>query len=553
MLKYMPAFFILLVSVFRIAQAQVKNKGENVLITSTGNKTNVRTDEKGELLINVSVKDVSRFKKKGLVRYSDFGAKGDGKTDDMEAIVAAHAFANKHQLAVKADDGATYYIAGKNRTAIIQTNTDFGKAAFIIDDTNVENIEAAVFLIGSTMQSIKLIGINSLKRNQEKIEAALPGPCLVTVTNANVKRYIRFGPNQNSGSSQTDIFKVDKNGNVDMNAPIVWDFDQVTDITALPIDETVLTITGGRFTTIANKVQNNDAYYSRGFAVRRSNVVLNGLEHYITGEGEHGAPYNGFVSIRDCYNVTVRNMMFTGHKVYQFAKNGFAAVSKGTYDIAPARAINLSFINCRQSNDINDKTYWGIMGSNFCKNILLDSCIFSRFDAHQGVANATIRNSTLGHQGINAIGSGKFIVENSTIYGNSIVNLRSDYGSTWQGELIIRNCVYVPGNGKAPSVNIINGSNSGQHNFGYTCYLPSKITIENLRINDADLPANYKGPAIFSNFNPKLTDETYQESFPYVRAGEVMLRNISVASGKTIRVSDNLYMFKDVKIKKEGK
>ena len=484
-----------------------------------------------------------------IVRYSDFGAKGDGKTDDMEAIVAAHAFANQHQLPVKASDVATYYISGKNRTAIIQTNTDFGKAAFIIDDTNVENIESAVFLISSTMQAIKLKGIPSLKRNQEKIEATLPGSCLITVTNANVKRYIRFGANANSGSAQTDIFKVDKNGVVDMNAPIVWDFDAITDITALPIDETVLTITGGRFTTIANKEQNSDAYYSRGFAVRRSNIVLNGLEHYITGEGEKGAPYNGFVSIRDCYNVIVRNMMFTGHKVYAFAKNGYPAVSKGTYDIAPARAINLSFINCRQSNDINDKTYWGIMGSNFCKNILLDSCIFSRFDAHQGVANATIRNSTLGHQGINAIGTGKLIIENTTTYGNSVVNLRSDYGSTWQGELIIRNCVYIPGNGKASSVNIISGSNSGQHNFGYTCYLPSKITIENLRISDAGLPAKYNGPAVFADFNSKLTDETYLETFPYVRASEVMLRNISVASGKAIRLSDNLFMFKDVKIK----
>nr|MCU0403814.1 hypothetical protein [Chitinophagaceae bacterium] len=241
---------------------------------------------------------------KQVVRYSDFGAKGDGKTDDIEAIVAAHAFANQNQLPVRADDGATYYIGGGNRTAIIQTNTDFGKAAFIFDDTKVENREQHIFIVSSTLQSFKLKGVTSLRKNQEKIEASLPGPCLITVTNAKVKRYIRFGNNQNSGSSQTDIFKIDKDGNVDRNAPIIWDFDQITEITALPIDETQLTITGGKFTTIANRVEGNDAYYARGIAVRRSNVVLNGLEHYIVGEGEFGAPYNGFVSIRDCYNVT---------------------------------------------------------------------------------------------------------------------------------------------------------------------------------------------------------------------------------------------------------
>jgi len=67
-----------------------------------------------------------------------------------------------------------------------------------------------------------LEGIVSLKRNQEKIDISLAGTCLVTVANSNVKRYIRFGPNQNNGSSQTDIFIVDKDGKVDMNAPIIW-------------------------------------------------------------------------------------------------------------------------------------------------------------------------------------------------------------------------------------------------------------------------------------------------------------------------------------------
>ena len=64
------------------------------------------------------------------------------------------------------------------------------------------------------------------------------------------------------------------------------------------------------------------------------------------------------------------------------------------------------------------------MGSNFCKNLVLDKCSFSRFDAHQGVANATIRNSTIGYVGINAIGFGTFLVEDSTVYGRSFFNLR---------------------------------------------------------------------------------------------------------------------------------
>ena len=117
----------------------------------------------------------------------------------------------------------------------------------------MENNKAAVFLVDSNLESFTPEGISSLKRNQEKVNVTLPGPCLISLTDANVKRYIRYGANQNKGASQTDIFMVDKDGNVDMNTPIIWDFDQVTSISAQPIDQETLTIKGGKFTTIANQ------------------------------------------------------------------------------------------------------------------------------------------------------------------------------------------------------------------------------------------------------------------------------------------------------------
>ncbi|WP_345246202.1 right-handed parallel beta-helix repeat-containing protein [Nibrella saemangeumensis] len=531
--------------------AQTESGTAQVVITSLNQKTGVRTTETGELQVNVSPKDAQTIKKRGWVRYSDFGTRADGKTDDMAAIAGAHAFANQQGLPVKADKGATYYIGGKERTAVVRTDTDFGTAAFIIDDTDVQNRNASVFLVSSSLQPFPVQGITSLKRNQEKIDAVLPGPCLITVTNANVKRYIRFGLNQNNGAAQTDIFMVDKTGRVDMNAPIIWDFDQITAISALPIDEKPLTITGGRFTTIANQAESKYTYYNRNIAVKRSNVVVDGLEHRITGEGDHGAPYGGFLNISDCAYVTVRNTILTGHKTYSTIGAAGKPVSMGSYDISANRALNVSFINCRQTNDINDRTYWGILGSNYCKNMLYDGCVFSRFDAHMGVANATIRNSTLGHMGINAIGSGTLTVENSTIRGNTLVNLRSDYGSTWQGEFVIRNCVFVPAGGRPTTASLIGGSYSGQHDFGYIAYMPERILIENLRIDDTNHPENYQGPAIFANFNPQMIDDSYKEQFPYVITKEVILKNVTTTSGKPLRISDNAYMFRHVKVRSE--
>jgi hypothetical protein len=548
-MKYMLFFFFLLSGVFTMASGQTNSPLENVVITSTNKKTRLRSNENGQLLLNVSKKDVLALKANGLVRYSDFGARGDGKTDDIDAIAAAHAFANQHGLSVKADGGATYYIGGKNRTAVIKTDTDFGTATFIIDDTDVQNLNAHIFMVSSSLQPFKLEGVSSLKKNQEKIDISLPGTCLVTVTNTHIRRYIRYGPNQNSGSPQTDIFIVDKDGNVDMDAPIIWDFDQITEITALPIDETTLTITGGRFITIANRAESNYTYYSRGIAIRRSNVLVDWLEHSVTGEGDHGAPYGGFLNISNCAYVTVRNSILTGRKTYQTIGSAGVTVSMGSYDISIGRALNVSFVNCSQTNDINDRMYWGIMGSNYCKNLVLDNCTFSRFDAHMGVANATIRNSNLGHQGINAIGNGTFTLENTTIYGRNLINLRSDYGSTWQGEFIIRNCVFVPAGGSTISASLIGGSNSGQHDFGYTCYMPERITIINLHIDDSNHPEDYQGPSIFANFNSNMTNDSYLEQFPYVRTREVILRNVTTSSGKTLRISDNPFMFKNVNVR----
>ncbi len=489
---------------------------------------------------------------RGHLCYSDLGARGDGKTDDMEAIVATHQIANQYGLPVKADEGYVYYIGGRNLTAFIRTDTDFGESVFLIDDTSVDNRDSYVFLVESLLQPFKPNGITQLSKGQRRVDLTLPYPCLVTVTNTNMKHYIRYGRNQNDGSPQTDIFILNENGSVDLDTPIIWDFDQITDIVVQPMDQEILTLTGGRFTTLANREEPVYDYFKRGFGVRRSNVIVDGLEHYVAGEGEHGAPYSGFIHVSDCANVTIKNTILTGHKIYETIGAARLPVSMGSYDISLSRALNVSFFNCRQSNDITDNTYWGIMGSNYCKNLVLDNCVFSRFDAHRGVTNATIQNSTLGHMGINAIGNGTFLVEKTTVRSRRFVHLRSDYGSTWQGELVIRDSVFVPSFSSSGNVVLINGFNSGQHNFGYTCYMPERILFENFHIDDSNHPTAYTGPAIFADFNPKMTDDTCIENYPYVKTEEVMLKNVTTASGKPLRISDNPFMFRNVTIDSES-
>ena len=484
------------------------------------------------------------------VYYSEYGAVGDGVTDDLDAIIRAHEAANEAGIPVRADVGATYYIAGVGKSAEIQTDTDWSDAKFIIDDSKVavEDRNRPIFNVSSKLSETEITSVKTLRKNQEKLDLSLEYPSVIIATDNTVRRYIREGLNQNSGYPQIDVFVVDKNGNVDMKAPIIWDYDNITTMRAFPVDEETLTVKGGRFTTIANQAESRYTYYARSIWVRRSNVVVDGIYHDITGELDHGAPYNGFIHIANCTEVLVQNCMLSGHKVYSTIGAANAPVSMGTYDTRVNSATNVTYKNCKQINDIHSPDTWGILASDYSKNITYDGVEFSRFDAHMGVANATIKNSILGRQGINIIGSGVFLIENTKVYAGSFVNLRADYGSTFEGELIIRNCEYIPNNGRRSDAVLVNGSYSGQHNFGYTCYMPRKIIIDGLVIHDNNPPEDYQGPKIFAPFNRAYTSEEYVEQYPYVITKEVEISNLTIKSGKPLIISDNPFLFRNVKI-----
>ena len=72
------------------------------------------------------------------VTYEDFGAVGDGKTEDYAAICRTHEYANEHKLTVKGTPGKTYYIKDTKlgtdevHVAVIKTNVDWCGAHFIV-------------------------------------------------------------------------------------------------------------------------------------------------------------------------------------------------------------------------------------------------------------------------------------------------------------------------------------------------------------------------------------------------------------------------------------
>jgi hypothetical protein len=468
------------------------------------------------------------------VSYEAFGAVGDGVTDDLPAIVEAHAFANLHGLPVKSRADAVYHLGRRALTAVIATDTDWGTSRFVIDDTDVENHRVSLFAVRSLLEPV-VLSIPRLTRDQRRVDVQPPRDCWVRVENNSRRVYIRRGLNQNNGTPQRDCFILRRDGTIE--GAIDWDYETITQIDAHPIDERPLVLKGGVFTTTANRMKQEKgySYWARNIAISRSNTRVEGVTHHVVGETDVGHPYSGFLSVSRCANVTLRDCFVTGHKTYTTIGAADKPVSMGTYDLSANEVVNFALIGVRMDN-ICDPTRWGVIGTNFCKNILLENCTLSRMDTHQGVSGTyTIRGCTLGHAGLNAIGRGTLTIENSTLNGRSLLSFRSDYGSTWEGTVVIRNSRWIPACGAAVQPHVINASNDGRHDFGYPCFMPREVLIDGLVIEDRQQPKDYEGPYLFAD--PDGAAGGGPRPFLYRLTEQVTLRNVTTTSGKKLRIS----------------
>ena len=176
----------------------------------------------------------------------------------------------------------------------------------------------------------------------------------------------------------------------------------------------------------------------------------------------------------------------------------------GSYDIGGSYFNLAKFENCIESNFYTDSTqttvrptsdYWGIMGTNYCKNIIYKDSVLSRLDAHAGVYNATVDGCKIIQ--INLIGGGTALIKDTVIYNNTLIQLREDYGSTWNGDIIIQNVHMMNSAGSTPNTHLLTAK-WNNHNFGYELYLPKTVTVDNLTVQ------NKKPIYVFSNYTNNI-------------------------------------------------
>ncbi|MBE6560744.1 MAG: hypothetical protein E7662_06435 [Ruminococcaceae bacterium] len=450
---------------------------------------------------------------KNTVLYSAFGARGDGAADDFDAIIAAHAYANEHDLPVKADEGAVYYIGAAPKSAVIGTDTDWTGAKFIIDDRDINYNghpaqHSALFLIPATLERFPL-EVKSLARGASHLGVAPGERVLVYIEDAHNRHFIRYGANANAGAAQQEMLLVDADGNIDPTTPPAWEYRDVTNCYAIPTSEKPITVQGGAFHTLANEI-NCDRYLStdRNIRISRSNVTVKNVVHTLEQVQPYRSAYGGFFCVDFCDNVLIKDCGIQCHKDMYFAGPQGQKVLIGSYELLGSHNTNVTYEGVMQNNlfDENGKVISsGLMGTNYCRNISMIDCVVARFDAHCQVHNLTVRGCTM--ERINLIGFGTALVEDTTIHDHFIFNLRSDYGSMFGGDVILRRVKMVREN--TPRLSVFQGA-WVNHNFGYPLLQPRSVIIDDIQIPEGAKLGMYT--ANYANYEdvtkPVLKDGT---------------------------------------------
>ena len=315
------------------------------------------------------------------VYYEDFGAKGDGVTDDFFAIKAAHDFANASGRTVKAAAGKKYRIhetrvdvtGDSPETIRIKTNVDWGGAEFIIDDTDIKvrdgtrRTNCNIFSIVSDYEDTTiedpeiLAGLKGIGEGTKKLNLSLGYSALITIYNDNHKVYRRHGYAQHNGESQSEILLIDAEGNIDESTPFMFDYAEVTSVRVHRLDVEPITVKNGKFTTWASQKnravinENGDlvtrvGYITRGMGVSRPGTVVENVKHYVEKElswtyqdkenGIYGSAYTGFFSPARTNDVLFKNCVLTGRREYAYS----------SYDFKAIYVSNLRLEGCVQSN-----------------------------------------------------------------------------------------------------------------------------------------------------------------------------------------------------------
>ncbi len=444
------------------------------------------------------------------VEYEMFGAVGDGITDDYTAIRLTHEFANANKINVHAASNKTYYLKNIPEPIEIQTDTMWNGAKFILDDTQIEGAQSLqdYFVIKPSIEMEELLDpsvLGAIDRETTYIETFKDqGLIVVELTNEMKRTYQTEA--DDTGVSQTDVLLID-NGRVltSLNEP----FEMVTKCVINHVDETEICISGGKFTHRLNTTSPSSPFH-RGIKCIRSNVRFDALEYISESNSGVVAPYLGFIKISRTYNVILHGLFTNG-----IPGNSSVVTLESNVNVYIDDVNQMTFMNPAYSPIIT--------GFNL-ENVYVRKSTFNAVRFIRACRDLYITSSTLTK--VLVSGYGNLYINDSTLHGSEFVDLYSETGSSWRGQVMINNSIL---NAQDEQATIVRCHHDYTINRGFTSHYPS-INADNIMMNvksDEDVILINPGP-IHTDCYENLYDSKAKGLYPLVMGTDYVFNRVKL-------------------------
>ena len=374
------------------------------------------------------------------------------------------------------------------------------------------------------------------------------GDVMIIPYNSSHKVFRRLNYSQFVGEAMHEVIVVRADGTVDPTTPIMFNYTDLDKLEIYKLDSaSAITIKNGNIQTLSSEVNHKISldgseakfqtnYVARGINVQRSYTVVDNIKHSVVDgvtlkqriENDIQGPSSGSMfNAEYASNVTFRNCEIPGRMCYG---------NSSTYNLSVLDSNKVVFENCVQPNFwvyVDPVTYeitnatdkngnktrsdavlgrssvggqtlqWGVGQSNYCKNLEYIDSTLTRYDAHAGLYNGKIIGCNI--TDIELTGFGQFVIEDTTLYSlvsptsnkdkysNVIIPMRSDYGYTWDGEILIKDVDFY----------ILTSHNTyimshGYRNwyFGYTA-AAANLVVDNLTLYDRETGEKLTGTEIY--------------------------------------------------------
>lgn len=431
--------------------------------------------------------------------YADCGAYLDGIHDDRPYMECCHRIANKYKLKVEQHTGTIY--SANSGWIDVKTDMSLKGSTMLIDNYNRQGI---YWLSSTEWDAPEDIDYTELTANCSyctAINDGFPNYTLLKLTNP--ADCIRIDDGTETSTSREELCLMTYKGNI-VYPPIQDATENTTyNVYVYPEQKTVIE---GCTLNIAVSFSGSPIYFMR---IEKSNVEVRDWYILPKGSTTKNTRYRGSVFVvRNAFSVTFDNIIG-----YNIAGQPTDSIPNGMsgYVFKFESSLCITIKNC------NVTGYWGCMGMNGVKNVVVDNSTLNRIDVHDYFKGLKISNCTILNCGVQVgYGHGQIAITNCTLYTNRpyFVELRTDYGNMFDGIIALTNAhVIYTGN---DVFNIVDNSSN---------FVPDALTLnENTTLQKPSISisgvslepvCNYS----ISNF---VVDEdiTYEDNSTIVRVTE---------------------------------